>query len=76
MSRVADISCPVLFIQGDADDLVPVSDTHRLYRASGNALDELWIVSNAGHTKSYKTEPIMFIEKVVGFLERAGGEQG
>lgn len=76
VSRVADISCPVLFIQGDADDLVPVSDTHRLYRASGNALDELWIVSNAGHTKSYKTEPIMFIEKVTGFLERAEEKQG
>jgi fermentation-respiration switch protein FrsA (DUF1100 family) len=71
VSRVADISCPILFIQGNSDDLVPVSDAYRLYQASGNALDELWIVPGAGHTKSYKTEPAGFIEKVTGFLERA-----
>jgi fermentation-respiration switch protein FrsA (DUF1100 family) len=71
VSRVADISCPILFIQGDSDDLVPVSDAQRLYQASGNALDELWIVPRAGHTKSYKTKPTEFIEKVTGFLERA-----
>jgi fermentation-respiration switch protein FrsA (DUF1100 family) len=70
ISRVADISCPILFIQGDSDDLVPVSDAHRLYQASGNTLDELWIVPGAGHTMSYKTEPTGFIEKVTGFLER------
>lgn len=73
VSRVADISCPILFIQGDTDDLVPVSDARRLYRTSGNALDELWIVPGAGHTKSYKTEPIAFIEKVTGFLKKAKG---
>jgi len=76
VSRVADIFCPVLFIQGDCDDLVPVSDAHRLYRASGNTLDELWIVPGAGHTKSYRTEPVKFIEKVVGFLEKTERIQG
>jgi fermentation-respiration switch protein FrsA (DUF1100 family) len=76
VSRVAHISCPVLFIQGDHDDLVPVSDAHRLYQSSANALDELWIVPGAGHTKSYKTEPIAFIEKVTGFLEKAEAKQG
>jgi fermentation-respiration switch protein FrsA (DUF1100 family) len=76
VSRVADISCPVLFIQGDCDDLVPVSDAQQLYRASANTLDELWIVHGAGHTKSYKTESVMFINKVTGFLERAEGKQG
>jgi fermentation-respiration switch protein FrsA (DUF1100 family) len=76
VSRVADISCPVFFIQGDSDDLVPVSDARWLYHASGNALDELWIVPGAGHTKSYKTEPVAFIEKVTEFLERAEAEQG
>jgi len=70
VNRVAAISCPILFIQGDDDDLVPVSDAYRLYRASGNVLDELWIVPGAGHTKSYKTSPVEFIERVTGFLEK------
>jgi len=74
--RVADISCPILFIQGDADDLVPVSDAYRLYKASGNKLDDLWIVPNAGHTQAYHTNPAIYIERVTSFLERAEGEPG
>lgn len=76
ISSVADISCPILFIQGDNDDLVPVSDTYRLHKASGNALDDLWIVPNASHTQAYHTNPAMYIERVTNFLERAQGETG
>ena len=76
VSQVADISCPILFIQGDADDLVPVSEAYRLHKASDNPLDDLWIVPNAGHTQAYHTNPVVYIERVTGFLEKIGDSSG
>ena len=76
VGRVADISCPVLFIQGDTDDLVTVSDAYRLHRASDKKLDDLWIVPNAGHTQAYHTNPVAYIERVTSFLERTESDSG
>ncbi|UCB43145.1 MAG: alpha/beta hydrolase [Dehalococcoidales bacterium] len=74
VSSVTNISCPILFIQGDNDDLVPVSDTYSLYKASGNTFDDLWIVPNASHTQAYHTNPAVYIERVTGFLEKTEAE--
>jgi fermentation-respiration switch protein FrsA (DUF1100 family) len=71
IDRVSAVACPILFIQGDKDDLVPVSDTHRLMEASGNPADEVWVVPDAGHTLSYLTDPTTYMERVVSFLARA-----
>jgi len=76
VSRVADILCPILFIQGDADDLVPISEAYRLHKASGNPTHDLWIVTNAGHTQAYHTHPTVYIERVTGFLETIGDSSG
>jgi len=71
VDRVSAIACPILFIQGGKDDLVPVSDAHRLKEASGNPADEVWIVPDAGHTLSYLTDPTAYMERVAAFLARA-----
>ncbi|HEY32039.1 MAG TPA: alpha/beta fold hydrolase [Dehalococcoidia bacterium] len=76
VGRVADITCPILFIQGDADDLVPISEAYELHKASGNALDDLWIVPNTGHTQAYHTNPALYIERVTGFLEKTEVKSG
>ena len=73
---VANISCPILFIQGDNDDLVPISDAYKLHKASDNALDDLWIVPNASHTQAYHTNPATYIDRVTSFPERTEGEPG
>lgn len=78
VDRVSAISCPILFIQGDSDDLVPINDAHRLKKASGNPEDEVWIVSGAGHTLSYLTDPDGYIKRVAAFLgkcERAAARK-
>lgn len=67
---VADVKCPVLFIQGDKDDLVRTDDTHELLEASGNPSDEIWILSNVGHTQAYKADPIAYIDKITTFFDR------
>jgi alpha-beta hydrolase superfamily lysophospholipase len=71
VDRVSAVACPILFIQGDKDDLVPVSDAHRLMEASGNPEDEVWVVPDAGHTLSYLTDPAGYMERVASFLAKA-----
>ena len=71
VDRVSSVTCPILFIQGGRDDLIPVSDARRLMEASGNPADELWLVPDAGHTLSYITDPADYMERVTSFLARA-----
>jgi fermentation-respiration switch protein FrsA (DUF1100 family) len=71
VDRVSAVTCPILFIQGDQDDLIPVNDSHRLKEASGNPADEVWVVPDAGHTLSYLTEPTVYMERVTAFFAKA-----
>ena len=63
----------VLLIHGAEDEIIPLSDAHRLHAASNNASDGLWIVSDASHVRSYKNRPDEYISRVVSFFDRALG---
>ena len=67
---VKDVSCPILFIQGDSDDLAYVEDANKLFEASGNPSDEIWILPNVGHTQAYNTNPVAYIDRVTTFFDR------
>jgi len=60
---------PILFIHGEEDDFVPLDHAHRLYEASQNPDDMLWIVPGAEHVKSYITSPAEYIEKITTFFD-------
>ncbi len=62
---------PVLFIHGEADATIPVTHAYRLFQASQNQQNELWVVPEAGHTKSNITRPEEYIERVTGFFDTA-----
>jgi dipeptidyl aminopeptidase/acylaminoacyl peptidase len=62
---------PILFIHGGADDVIPVAHAHRLLQASQNPENQLWIVPQAGHTSSYKSQPDEYINKVTSFFDTA-----
>jgi uncharacterized protein len=62
---------PILFIHGDADATIPVSHAYRLFEASQNPLDQLWIVPGAGHTQSYKMQPEAYMKKITDFFDMA-----
>jgi pimeloyl-ACP methyl ester carboxylesterase len=68
--KVANVKCPILFIQGDKDDWVSIDVTERLYRISNNPLDEIWFVRNAGHTKTYGIDPEGYIERIASFFSK------
>jgi fermentation-respiration switch protein FrsA (DUF1100 family) len=62
---------PILFIHGEADKTIPVSHAYRLFKASGNPQNELWVVEGAGHTQSYKMHPEEYIKRVTEFFNGA-----
>jgi pimeloyl-ACP methyl ester carboxylesterase len=74
VDRVSAVDCPILFIQGGKDDLVPVEDAYELLEASGKPSDEIWVVPDAGHTETYCIDPAGYIDRVASFLAKI--EQG
>lgn len=68
--KVANVKCPILFIQGDKDDWVSIDVTERLYKISNNPLDEIWFVPNAGHTKTFGIDPEGYIERITTFFSK------
>jgi dipeptidyl aminopeptidase/acylaminoacyl peptidase len=62
---------PILFIHGEADDVIPVAQAYKLYKASTNPADQLWIVPQAGHTGAYKLHPEEYMDRVNSFFDAA-----
>jgi len=58
---------PLLIIHGDADDLVPTEMAQQIFDAAVSE-KELWIVPDAGHTKSYDNKTIEFEKHIQSFL--------
>jgi pimeloyl-ACP methyl ester carboxylesterase len=47
VDRVGDVKCPIFFINGAEDEVVPPEDAYQLLQVSNNSLDEIWIVLGA-----------------------------
>jgi fermentation-respiration switch protein FrsA (DUF1100 family) len=60
---------PILFIHGGEDDFIPIEHAHRLYEASENPADTLWIVPGADHVRAYRTAPEEYISRVTAFFD-------
>ena len=61
---------PILFIHGEADDMIPVEHSQRLLEASQNPGNSLWLVPG-GHTSAYYDFPTEFMERVTDFFDAA-----
>jgi pimeloyl-ACP methyl ester carboxylesterase len=61
---------PILFIHGEADDMIPVEHARRLLEVSQNPEDILWLVPG-GHTSAYHDYPAEFIDRVTSFFSAA-----
>jgi len=69
VDKVADVQCPILFIHGEIDESIPLTDAYELYQAGNNPSNAIWVVPNAGHCEGYKTDSVGYVEKVTTFLE-------
>ena len=57
----------ILFIHGEKDTTIPVSNAHKLYAAAKEP-KQLYIIPNAGHGGFLEVEPKAFPETVLTFL--------
>jgi uncharacterized protein len=62
---------PVLFIHGEADDVIPVAQSYKLFEASKNNENQMWTVPGAGHTASYKLHPDEYMGRISSFFDSA-----
>ena len=68
-AAVSKTSVPVLIIHGDKDKKAPVSMAYKIYD-SCKSERELYIVSEAGHTGCYRTDPEKYKMIVSEFIEK------
>ncbi|HEY97542.1 MAG TPA: alpha/beta hydrolase [Dehalococcoidia bacterium] len=61
---------PIMFIHGEKDDFVPLDHAYRLYQASQNPDNILWIVPGAEHVKGYITSPAEYINRITAFFDK------
>jgi fermentation-respiration switch protein FrsA (DUF1100 family) len=66
---------PLLLIHGEADMQISVDNSKQLFAAAHNPNVQLWIVSNADHVQSYKTEPVAYLERVLTFFGKSFGRR-
>ena len=62
---------PVLFIHGMKDETIPWQHSERLYQASDNPGNQLWLVPEAAHVRSYINRPDAYLETVLSFFDSA-----
>jgi fermentation-respiration switch protein FrsA (DUF1100 family) len=61
---------PVLFVQGDQDELVPQPEAKALYEACGSDGKTLWMMTGAGHAKCAEVGGEAYRKRVGEFFLR------
>lgn len=60
----------ILMIYGDADEFTPIKDGKLLWQAlQHKTRTEFWQVQGAKHTHAYTSQPELYAQKVIGFLD-------
>ena len=59
---------PILFIAGDADDMIPMENSKRLWEKVNNPKDSFWVVPGAKHVGAYTVMPDQYLAKVTKFF--------
>lgn len=73
--NVSKLKCPVLFINGDNDDLVSLKEASKLLEMCQSKDKDLWIVKGASHAKCPETAGAVYREKVCNFYSTVHGNE-
>ena len=61
----------ILFIHSESDSIIPAENSRRLWSASGQKRGTLWTVNGPKHNRIFESDPNQYIERVLGFFDRA-----
>lgn len=67
INTAARLSCPLLLVHGDADNIVPLSDAEAIYANCSPAMAQLLVIPGAGHNAASKIET--HASEVINFLD-------
>ena len=68
VAQLAKCSKPMLFIHGDADQLVPVRMAWENYNAKTSGYREIWIAPGSAHSRAFPDYPAEYTARVRAFL--------
>jgi len=60
----------VFFVHGEVDTVVSVENAIRLYHSIHNPNNRLWVVPEAEHVQSFKTQPEQYTRKIIHFFNQ------
>ncbi|MDO8803773.1 MAG: alpha/beta hydrolase [Elusimicrobiota bacterium] len=72
--NVGKIKLPVLFVNGDHDDLVPLSDAEALFGLCRSEKKQMWVIAGASHSKCAEVGGEVYRGKVAAFFAENLGE--
>lgn len=65
---VAGVKMPVLFINGDSDDLVPAADAEALFGLCPSEKKRMWVIAGASHAHCAEVGGEVYRDKVTEFF--------
>ena len=65
----AGLKMPVLFINGDNDDLVPMAEAKELFALCASEQKQMWVVAGASHAKCAEVGGEVYRKKVTSFFQ-------
>jgi len=65
---IPNVTCPMLFIHEEHDNLISGEETYQLFKASKNPANEMWEVSATEHSQAYKMFPVQYVDRVDYFF--------
>ncbi|HNW45024.1 MAG TPA: alpha/beta hydrolase [Elusimicrobiales bacterium] len=66
---VAGVRAPVLFINGDNDDLVPLADAEALFALCPSEKKKMWVIAGASHAHCAEVGGEVYRDKVTAFFK-------
>jgi len=70
IKQVRDSKVPILFIHGQDDDFVPVSNMYDLFNAAPEGIKDKYVVEGAGQALSYMSAGVMYERKLNTFFAK------
>ena len=66
--NVGKIKLPVLFINGDHDDLVPLPEAEKLFEKCSSEKKQMWVIAGASHAKCAEVGGEVYRGRVTAFF--------
>jgi fermentation-respiration switch protein FrsA (DUF1100 family) len=72
--NIPNLRCPILFIHGSDDHMVPIADSERLHELALSS-KELWRVDGAGHNDVYEAAGSQFFARICAFATESASRR-